>query len=101
MDAGANGVVFPHIRTKADAIKAVELIKFKTEEIPIGKRGFEPNYGQTKLANENWDTYFQRINEETLVGLRIEDKEGVNNIKEILSVKGVDARATQISLTSK
>jgi 4-hydroxy-2-oxoheptanedioate aldolase len=90
LDAGANGVVFPHIMTKNDAVKAVGMLKFKTEEIPIGKRGFEPSYGLAKLDDEDWGTYFQRVNEETLVGLMIEDKEGVENIEEILSVKGVD-----------
>jgi len=30
------------------------------------------------------------VNEETLVGLMIEDKEGVDNIEEILSVEGID-----------
>ena len=30
------------------------------------------------------------MNEETLVGLMIEDKEGVDNIEEILSVEGID-----------
>lgn len=90
LDAGANGVVFPHIMTKDDAIRAVELIKFKTKDIPIGKRGFEPAYGLEKKDNEDWDNYFHRVNEETLVGLMIEDKEGVENIGEILSVSGVN-----------
>ena len=30
------------------------------------------------------------MNEETLVGLMIEDKEGVENIQDILSVEGID-----------
>ena len=90
LDAGANGVVFPHIMTREDAVRAVELLKFRTEEIPIGRRGFEPAYGLEKRDEEDWDAYFQRVNEETLVGLMIEDREGVDNIEEILSVSGVD-----------
>jgi 4-hydroxy-2-oxoheptanedioate aldolase len=90
LDAGANGVVFPHIKTREEAVKAVELLKFRTEEIPFGRRGFEPAYGLAKLDYEGWDEYFHRVNEETLVGLMIEDKEGVENIEEILSVKGVN-----------
>jgi 4-hydroxy-2-oxoheptanedioate aldolase len=88
--AGASGLVFPHIMTKEDAVRAVEMIKFRTNEIPFGKRGFEPVYGFKKRDDENWDAYFQRVNDETLVGLMIEDKEGVENIEEILSVEGVD-----------
>lgn len=90
LDAGANGVVFPHIMNREDAVRAVELMKFRTSSIPFGKRGFEPAYGLPKNDDEKWDDYFHRVNTETLVGLMIEDKEGVDNIEEILSVKGVD-----------
>ena len=90
LDAGTSGVVFPHIMTKEDAVRAIELIKFRTKDIPFGKRGFEPAYGLGKSDDEDWDDYFQRVNEETLVGLMIEDREGVENIEEILSVEGVD-----------
>jgi 4-hydroxy-2-oxoheptanedioate aldolase len=90
LDAGASGIVFPHVKTKQDAMRAVELTKYRTPETPIGKRGFEPAYGLPKRDDESWDEYFKRVNEETLVGLMIEDKEGVDNIKEILSVKGID-----------
>jgi 4-hydroxy-2-oxoheptanedioate aldolase len=90
LDAGANGVVFPHVMNKDDAVRAVELLKFKTDKIPIGKRGFEPAYGLPRLGGEEWSNYFNRVNEETIVGLMIEDREGVENIEEILSVNGVD-----------
>jgi len=90
LDAGASGVVFPHVKTKQDAMRAVKLTKYRTPETPIGKRGFEPAYGLPKRDDESWDEYFKRVNEEMLVGLMIEDKEGVDNIKEILSVKGID-----------
>ena len=90
LDAGANGIVFPHIMTRDDAVKAVELLKFKTSEISIGKRGFEPAYGLEKMDDEDWKAYFHRVNQETLVGLMIEDREGVDNIEEILSVQGVN-----------
>jgi 4-hydroxy-2-oxoheptanedioate aldolase len=90
LDAGASGVVFPHAKTKQDAMRAVELTKYRASDTPAGKRGFEPAYGLLKRDDESWDEYFKRVNEETLVGLMIEDKEGVDNIEEILSVKGVD-----------
>lgn len=90
LDAGASGIVFPHIKTKQDAMRAVEIAKYSTPETPVGKRGFEPAYGLPKRDSESWDDYFKRVNEETLVGLMIEDKEGVDNIEEILSVQGID-----------
>jgi 4-hydroxy-2-oxoheptanedioate aldolase len=90
LDAGASGVVFPHAKTKQDAMRAVELTKYRVSDTPSGKRGFEPAYGLPKRDDESWDEYFKRVNEETLVGLMIEDKEGADNIEEILSVKGID-----------
>ncbi|MEA2089669.1 MAG: aldolase/citrate lyase family protein, partial [Thermoproteota archaeon] len=90
VDAGASGIVFPHVKTKQDAMRAVELTKYRTPETLTGKRGFEPAYGLPKRDGESWEEYFKRVNEETLVGLMIEDKEGVENIEEILSVKGID-----------
>ena len=90
LDAGVDGIIFPHIKTRQDAIKAVELTKYGTRETSVGKRGFEPGYGLPKHDNESWGEYFRRVNEETLVGLMIEDKEAVGNIEKILSVKGID-----------
>lgn len=90
LDAGTSGIVFPHILSKEDAVRAVELIKFRTEEIPEGRRGFEPAYGLPKRDDESWGEYLHRVNQETLVGLMIEDREAVENIEEIVSVKGVD-----------
>lgn len=90
VDAGASGVVFPHVKTKQEATRAVELTKYRTPETIVGKRGFEPAYGLPKRDDESWEEYFKRVNAETLVGLMIEDKEGVENIEEILSVKGID-----------
>jgi len=90
LDAGASGIVFPHVKTKQDAMRSVELTKYRTSETPVGKRGFEPTYRPPKLDNESWTEYFKRVNEETLVGLMIEDREGVDNIGEILSVEGID-----------
>ena len=90
LDAGVSGIVFPHVKTKQDAMTAVELTKYRTPAIPAGKRGFEPAYGLPKRDDESWADYFKRVNEETLIGLMIEDKEGVDNIEAILSVEGVD-----------
>lgn len=90
LDAGVSGIVFPHVKTKQDAMRAVELTKYRTRETPFGKRGFEPAYGLPKHDDESWTEYFKRVNEETLVGLMIEDKEGVDNIEEILSIEGID-----------
>ena len=90
LDAGASGIIFPHVKTKQDAMRAVELTKYRTSETLTGKRGFEPAYGLPRRDDESWDEYFKRVNEETLVGLMIEDKESVDNIEEILSVKGID-----------
>jgi len=53
-DAGASGIVFPHIKTRQDAEDSVGLLKYFTPDTPNGKRGFEPAYGLPKRDDEKW-----------------------------------------------
>ena len=86
LDGGANGVVFPHVNTKQDALSAVSLAKYA----PTGKRG----WGRTRRGSvEGKDPaiYCREANEDIIVTALIEEMEGVNNIDEILSVQGISA----------
>ena len=86
LDMGASGIIAPHIDSKEAAIKAVEEVKYA----PLGLRGMAAGqrctrYGATKLSE-----YMLEANEDTLLCVQIEDKEGVEHIDEILSVDGID-----------
>ncbi|MBN1936901.1 MAG: 2-dehydro-3-deoxyglucarate aldolase [Anaerolineae bacterium] len=87
MDRGAMGVQAPHVNTAADAQRVVEAVKYH----PLGKRGLAAgtrpsNYGLGLALDE----YVTQVNRETLVCVQLEEVEALQNIDEILRVKGVD-----------
>ena len=87
LDAGAQGVHIPRINTRWEAEAVVEACRFH----PYGKRSFfavgrNANYG----INLTEEEYAKRSNSEIMVVLQIEEEEGIRNIKEILTVPGLD-----------
>lgn len=87
MDRGVMGVQVPHVRTVADAERAVAAVKFH----PLGSRGLALG---TRPAGYDFGTslgdYAARANAETLVCVQIEDAEAVDGAAEIAAVEGVD-----------
>ncbi|KAB7706222.1 siderophore biosynthesis protein SbnG [Bacillus aerolatus] len=85
LDAGAKGVIVPHVRAKLDAEQAV----YASRYYPLGMRSL--NGGRpASFGKDDLTKYIERANEEIMVILMIEDQEGIENLDEILSVKGVD-----------
>jgi len=84
LDSGADGVIVPMIKTKEEAIEAVEYAKYP----PVGKRGVglyrAQNYGLDLEKYKKW------VDEEIVVIAQIEHIEAVNNIDDILQVDGID-----------
>ena len=84
LDAGAQGVIVPMIRTADDAREVVAAAKYP----PLGKRGVGAGpyccYG-IDLASD-----MSERNDDILVIVMVETKEAVENIDEIMSVEGVD-----------
>src|SRR5689334_19764918 len=87
LDNGAQGVVFPHIDSKEDAIRAANACRYP----PIGKRSMGGGLQQLGFANMPVGEAARIINEETLVVVMIESPQGVANADEIASVPGIDA----------
>ena len=94
LEAGAKALVFSHVRTKADAEKAVRFSRFQ----PLGIRGANPfvragKWGYDLEGGKSIpaDDFVRSSNEKVMVITLIEDKEGVENIDEIISVDGIDA----------
>ena len=88
LDRGAWGVQVPHVNTRAEAEAAVAACKY----FPDGQRGSfsrgrPAEYGLTGVATHE---YFAKANAETLVCLMLEEVEAIDNIGEIVQVKGVD-----------
>ena len=85
LDAGAGGIVVPMIENYAEAVKAVDAVKYP----PMGSRGFSP-----LRVTDNWATlqeYRARANEEVLAVCQIEREGAVRDIEKIVELPGCDA----------
>ena len=81
LDCGVNGIVVPHVNSKADAEQIVQAARFA----PIGQRGMwrgRRSYGQAD--------YLQKANDEVLLVVLIEEVAAVENLSEMLTVDHID-----------
>ncbi len=81
LDRGAQGLVMPHVNTRAEAESFVQAAKFA----PIGKRGMF-----TSRQGYGVPDYFKRANDETLLVILIEDIAAVRVLDDILEVDNID-----------
>lgn len=85
LDLGAEGIVFPLIRTAEDARLAVASCRYP----PHGTRGWGPF-----IAHSRWNVglldYEAEMGDQIVVCLLLETTEAVDNIDEICAVEGVD-----------
>jgi 4-hydroxy-2-oxoheptanedioate aldolase len=86
LDAGAMGIIFPMIRSAADAEEAVRAVRYP----PTGQRGFGPFYAPLRFGL-TMQTYADPADEEILSILLIEHRDAVDAIEQIVAVQGVDA----------
>jgi len=86
LDQGAKGVVVPHINSKESASSFVSATKYH----PKGDRGFTPFSKAGGFTNTNIDSYVEKAINETINIIIIESKEGLDSLKDILSVDGID-----------
>ena len=87
--AGAQGIILPQCESKADVEKIVEAVKFP----PLGRRG---------LAGERWNAWglgpeygtladrVREANKNSVVGVVVESKKGIDALDEILEVPELD-----------
>jgi len=85
LDVGAYGVVVPWVNTREDALRAVQASKYP----PEGIRGCGPRRASRYYSE--YAEYVNTANDEVMVIVQIETQRALDNIDEILSVKGVDA----------
>lgn len=84
LDMGADGIIVPMVKSKADALQAIDYAKYP----PIGKRGVglfrAQKYGIGFEEYKNW------VNDELVIIAQIEHIEAVNNIEDIITTEGID-----------
>jgi 4-hydroxy-2-oxoheptanedioate aldolase len=87
LNFGVAGVMFDQVQTVAQAREIVRICKYA----PLGQRGLSARgrakgYGTLPIAAQ-----MQRENDDVMVIVQIEDREGMQNMEGIVRVPGIDA----------
>ncbi|MFO7688005.1 MAG: aldolase/citrate lyase family protein [Desulfobacterales bacterium] len=85
LDAGADGIIVPHVSSAAEAVQAVQLSKYP----PMGRRSV--GLARAHGYGTRFSAYVTQANDSVAVVLQIEHIDAVNHIEEILGVDNVDA----------
>ena len=86
LEMGPAGIIFPFIKTVDEAKRAVASCKYP----PLGVRGFGPLKANNYSTMES-EQYLEMSKKEPWVIVQIEHIDGVDNLKEIIKVEGVDS----------
>ena len=86
LDLGASGIMVPMVNTPDDAINIVRSSKYP----PQGKRGAGFGFAHDNYLNQSPLSYIEKANNSLINIIQIETKQGLENVKEIASVDGVD-----------
>jgi 4-hydroxy-2-oxoheptanedioate aldolase len=87
MDMGADGLLVPMTNTKEDIEQVVQYAKYA----PLGQRGISTQRAHTEYNPPALGEYMKQANDRTIILAQIETRQGVKNVRDILSVEGVDA----------
>ena len=90
LDMGANGVLFPHINCKQDAIAAINASKYKSKDFEMGRRGFSNSSRSGNYGSFTIDEMIETSNKNVSVLCQIEEIQAVDNIDEITKARGID-----------
>jgi 2-keto-3-deoxy-L-rhamnonate aldolase RhmA len=86
VEAGADAVMIPHLMTKEQGKRVVDMAKYA----PIGQRGIDGSTRVAKYGNIPMSEHMKQQNDHLLVIGMIEDAEAVDNMDELLTIQGLD-----------
>ena len=88
LDAGADGIIVPQVRSAKEVQQVVNDCRYP----PLGLRGYGPrvpsNYGR-----DSGNAYIERANRDLFVTVQIENIEALTALDDILAIPGLDAIA--------
>lgn len=87
LDAGALGIVIPHVDTAEQARTLVEAFKFR----PLGHRSIGGAYPQFGFAPKPANEVVTALNDATMIVTMIETPQAVEHAEHIAAVPGIDA----------
>lgn len=85
LDAGADGIIVPMIKSKADAEKLVDYVYYP----PKGKRGV--GLSRAQHYGTGFNEYQEKLKNEIIVIAQIEHIDAINNLEDILSIEEIDS----------
>ncbi|MEO6786079.1 MAG: aldolase/citrate lyase family protein [Chthoniobacteraceae bacterium] len=86
-EAGATGIMVPHVSTADEARKIVEMTRFQ----PLGRRPIDGGNIDGLFCQIPTADYIAQCNEEQFIILQIESPEALANVEEIAAVPGFNA----------
>ena len=86
LDAGAEGIIIPHVDGLAGAKRAVDAVRYA----PLGHRGGAAGTRAARFGTIGWDEHCRQSNAEILLSVMTEDERGVNDIEAIAALEGID-----------
>lgn len=86
LDAGAWGVLAPMVNTRQEAERVVSWSRYP----PVGTRSIGGALAPYGFGTTDRTSYMQAANDEILVIVQIESRDGLQNVDDILSVPGID-----------
>ncbi|MCC6415026.1 MAG: aldolase [Opitutaceae bacterium] len=86
LEAGATGIIVPHVESAGEAEKIVSWTRFH----PLGKRALDGGNTDGLYCIVPQDEYIENSNTEKLIILQIESPEGLEQVEKIAAVPGFD-----------
>ncbi len=85
-EAGATGIIVPHVASEAEARQIVDWVRFH----PVGRRALDGGNVDGQFCLLPLDEYLRFSNEDRLVILQIESPEALEEVEKIAAVPGFD-----------
>lgn len=85
LDSGANGIMYPQVKTPEDVAQLVEYTRFA----PLGRRGADYAVPASLYSLMPWDRFLPYQNEQVKLLVQIETPQAVECINEIAGVPGI------------
>ena len=86
LDAGAEGIIVPHVDGIEGARKAVEAVRYP----PLGDRGGASGTRAARFGTVAWRDHVQQSNEQILLSVMAEDQKAIDQVEEIAALDGID-----------
>ena len=87
LEAGAAGIIVPHVESAEEACQIVEWTRF----LPLGKRALDGGNIDGHFCIEPVEDYLRNSNEDRIIILQIESPEALEQVEAIAAVPGFNA----------